>query len=54
MREEENIQDYTDKLLRLVTYVRMLEEKVSEKKIVNKILVSIPERFEAKISSMED
>ncbi|WRX23008.1 protein of unknown function DUF4219 - like 5 [Theobroma cacao] len=53
MKEEDSIQDYTDKLLRLVNELRQLGEDVSDKRVVNKILVSILERFEAKISSLE-
>ncbi|EOY10777.1 Cysteine-rich RLK (RECEPTOR-like protein kinase) 8 [Theobroma cacao] len=54
MNKDEGIQDYTDKLLKLVNQLRQLGEEVSDKRIVNKILVSILERFEAKIFSLED
>lgn len=34
--------------------IRMLGEEFSDRRIVEKILVTLPERFESKISSLEE
>ncbi|XP_017972491.1 PREDICTED: uncharacterized protein LOC108661117 [Theobroma cacao] len=54
MKEEEGLKDYTDKVIKVVNQLKLLGEDVPEKRVVNKILVSLPEKFEAKISSLED
>lgn len=40
--------------MKLVNQLRLLRKEVSEKRIVNKILVSLSKRFEAKISFLKD
>lgn len=54
IKEEEHIQDYLDKVMKLVNQLRLLGEDVSDWRVVNEILVSLPKRFEAKISSLDD
>ncbi|EOY07035.1 Uncharacterized protein TCM_021570 [Theobroma cacao] len=54
MKEEESIQEYTDKLLKMVNQLKMLGHEVTDQKIVNKILVSILDNFESKVTSLED
>ncbi|EOY00649.1 Uncharacterized protein TCM_010552 [Theobroma cacao] len=54
MKENEIIKGYSDKIMKLVNQLRLLEEDLSERRIVNKVLVSLPKKFEAKISSLED
>ncbi|EOY25675.1 Uncharacterized protein TCM_027059 [Theobroma cacao] len=54
MGDYESIQGYADKVLNNVNRLRLLGENVFEKRIVNKLLVSLPEKFEGKISSLED
>ncbi|XP_021669320.2 uncharacterized protein LOC110656718 [Hevea brasiliensis] len=54
MKESETIKEYVDKLLSIVNKVRLLGTKFSDSRLVKKILVSIPERFKALISSLEN
>ncbi|EOX93870.1 Cysteine-rich RLK (RECEPTOR-like protein kinase) 8 [Theobroma cacao] len=53
-KEEESIKDYNDKVMKMVNQLRLLGEELNEMRIVNKILVSLPEKFESRISSLED
>ncbi|RVW37574.1 Retrovirus-related Pol polyprotein from transposon RE1 [Vitis vinifera] len=54
MKETENIKDYSDKLLGIVNKVRLLGKDFSDERIVQKILVTLPEKYESKISSLEE
>lgn len=46
MKEDEVMKDYVDKLMKIVNQVRLLGAELSDARIVEKVLVSIPERFE--------
>ena len=52
MKETETIRDFFDRLLFIVNKVRLLGEDLPDKRVVEKILVTLPERFESKISSL--
>jgi len=54
MREAETIKEYFDRLLAVVNKIRLLHEDLPDRRIVEKVLISLPKRFEAKISSLED
>ena len=54
MKQNETIKEYFDRILMVVNKIRLLQEGLSDKRVVEKVLVSLPERFEAKISSLED
>lgn len=54
MKENEGIQEYTDKMLKLVNQLRMLGQEVTDQRMVNKILVSMSDKFESKVTSLED
>jgi len=54
MKETETIKEYFDRLLIVVNKIRLLREDLPDRKIVEKVFVSLPERFEAKVSSLED
>jgi len=54
MKEAETIKKYFDRLLAVVNKIRLLREDLSDRRIIEKVLVSLLERFEAKISSLED
>ncbi|KAJ8629085.1 hypothetical protein MRB53_022408 [Persea americana] len=54
MKESETIKDYSDRLLDIVNKVRLLGTDFSDSRIVQKILVTVPEKFEATISSIEN
>ena len=48
------LKEFTDRLLKVVNQIRILGEDLSDKRVVEKVLISLPERFEAKISSLEE
>ena len=54
MNERESVQQYSDRLMTLVNKIRLLGEDLPDSKVVEKMLISLPEKFEAKISSLED
>jgi len=54
MKETEIIKEYFDRLLIVVNKIRLLCEDLPDRRIVEKVLVSLLERFDAKISSLED
>ena len=43
MKESESIKDYSDKLLSIVNKIRLLGKDFSDERIVQKILVTLPE-----------
>ena len=54
MKEIETIKAYSDKLLSMVNKVRLLGRDFSDDRIVQKILVSVLEKYKSKISSLEE
>ncbi|XP_016549116.2 uncharacterized protein LOC107848917 [Capsicum annuum] len=54
MKESETIKDYSDRLLLIANKVRILRTELNNNRIVQKILVTLPERYEATIASLEN
>ena len=54
MKEEENIAAYFLQIYEIVNIIKGLGEKVDEQVIVQKILRSLPMRFDSKISVIEE
>lgn len=54
MKETETIKDYSDRLMNIVSKVRLLGKDFLDERIVQKILVTVPEKYESKISSLEE
>nr|CAN76839.1 hypothetical protein VITISV_004488 [Vitis vinifera] len=54
MRESDAVKDYATQLLSIADKVRLLGKEFSNEKIVQKILVTLPEKYEATISSLEN
>jgi predicted aspartyl protease len=54
MKESETIKEYANKLISIANKVRLLGSELSDSRIVQKILVTVPERFEATITSLEN
>ena len=54
MKNDETVKEYTDRLVRIVSQIRLHGEELSERRVVEKELVSVLERFEPKIPSLED
>lgn len=45
MKVNDFVKDFTDKLLKVVTKIRLLGEKHSDQRVVEKILVCLSDRF---------
>lgn len=51
MKESETIKEHSDRLLGIVNNVRLLDTNFFDSRIVQNLLVTIPERLETTISS---
>ncbi|KAL6325071.1 hypothetical protein AAG906_022279 [Vitis piasezkii] len=54
MKESDVVKDYATQLLSIAYKVRLLGKEFSNEKILQKILVTLPEKYEATISSLEN
>ncbi|XP_006603513.1 uncharacterized protein [Glycine max] len=54
MKDSETIKDYADKLLGIANKIRLLGTEILDSRIVQKILVTIPEKYEATLTSLEN
>jgi len=54
MKEIETIKSYADKLLSIFNKVRLLSKDFTDERIVQKILVIVPEKYESKISALKE
>lgn len=53
MKDSESVKDFFDQLLKVVSYVILLGREIKDQRIVEKVIVSFLEKFEAKISNLE-
>ncbi|XP_009591866.1 uncharacterized protein [Nicotiana tomentosiformis] len=54
MQDDETIAKYSNRISLIINKIRLLGEDFKDNRIVEKILVTISERFESKISSLEE
>ncbi|KAA3465959.1 Retrovirus-related Pol polyprotein from transposon TNT 1-94 [Gossypium australe] len=54
MKETKTINEYSERLLNIANKVRLLGLSLVDSRIVEKILVTVPERFEATITTLEN
>ena len=54
MKESETIKEYANKLLSIANKVRLLGSNFSDSRIVEKILMTIPERFDTSLENAKD
>nr|GLL34235.1 Retrovirus-related Pol polyprotein from transposon TNT 1-94 [Ipomoea trifida] len=54
MKEAETIKEYSNTLLGIANKIRLLDKDFPDDRIVQKILVTLPEKYESKISSLEE
>ncbi|KAK0571356.1 hypothetical protein LWI29_014639 [Acer saccharum] len=54
MKEGETVKDYSSKLSELVNQMRLYGDTIEDHKVVEKMLVSLPDKFEAKVSAIEE
>ncbi|XP_052490862.1 uncharacterized protein LOC128043079 [Gossypium raimondii] len=54
MKESESVKEYSDRLLSIANKVKLLRSELNDFRIVIKLLVTIPEKFEATITTLEN
>ena len=54
MKESETIKEYSDRLLGIANEIRLLGSEFSDSRIVEKILVTVPKRYEATVTTLEN
>ncbi|KAG8501378.1 hypothetical protein CXB51_003478 [Gossypium anomalum] len=54
MKDAETIKQYADRIMATVNNIRLLGVDFAESRVVEKVITTILERFESKISSLED
>ena len=54
MKDSETIKEYFEKLMGIANKVMLLGKDFSDERVVQKILVTLPEKYESKISSLEE
>jgi hypothetical protein len=54
MKEKENIAEYFQRVEEIVNSIRALGEELKEKIIFQKVLISLPMRYYAKVYTLED
>jgi len=54
MKESETIKEYSNKLLDIANKIKLLGKEFPDSRLVEKILVTVPERYEASIASLEN
>ncbi|XP_022867571.1 uncharacterized protein LOC111387261 [Olea europaea var. sylvestris] len=54
IKEADTIKEYSDRLLSIVNKVRLLGTKIDDSRIVEKVLVTVPERYEASITTLKN
>ncbi|CDP04831.1 unnamed protein product [Coffea canephora] len=54
IKDIENIKEYSNRPLNVVHKIRLIRKQILDSRVVEKVLVNLPERFEAKISYLEN
>lgn len=54
MKSNEGVKEYGSRLMSIVNQIKLLGGDFSSQRVVDKLLVTLPERYETKISSLED
>ncbi|XP_074337083.1 uncharacterized protein LOC141674261 [Apium graveolens] len=54
MKNNEGVKEYGSRLMSIVNQIKLLGGDFSSQRVVDKLLVTLPERYETKISSLED
>ena len=52
--ESESVKEYSNRLLNIANKVRLLGSVLNDFRIVEKLLVTVPEKFEATITTLEN
>ncbi|XP_016558016.2 uncharacterized protein LOC107857677 [Capsicum annuum] len=54
LKDSDSVKEYSSKLMDIVNQIRILGENFSDQKVVEKIMVNLSDKFESKISAIEE
>jgi len=54
MKESQIVKEFSNKLLKVVNQIRIMGEELNDNCVVEEVLISLLEKFEVKISSLEE
>ncbi|XP_016673036.1 uncharacterized protein [Gossypium hirsutum] len=54
MKKSESVKEYSNRLFSIANKVRLLRSELSDSRIVENLLVTVPEKFEATITTLEN
>ena len=54
MKESDTLKDYSTRLSDLVNNMKVHGEKITDKRIVEKVLISLPEKFDSMVAVIEE
>ncbi|XP_022877050.1 uncharacterized protein LOC111395301 [Olea europaea var. sylvestris] len=54
MKESESVKDFSDRLLKVMNKISLLGDNLRDRRVVKKVLITLLEKFVAKISLLED
>ncbi|KAG8493853.1 hypothetical protein CXB51_011152 [Gossypium anomalum] len=54
MKDSETVKQYADRIMATVNNIRLLGDEFSDKRVVENVITTLPEKYEEKISSLED
>ena len=54
MKKSESVKEYSDRILNIANKVRLLGSVLNDSRIVEKVLVTVLEKFEATITTLEN
>ncbi|GAV80729.1 UBN2 domain-containing protein [Cephalotus follicularis] len=54
MKDGDAVKDYVSKLIETVNQMRIIGEKIPHQNIIEKVLISLPERFDSKVAAIEE
>ena len=54
MKESESVKEYSNRLLSIANRVRLLGSMLNDSRIVEKLLVTVPEKYEATNTTLEN
>ncbi|GKV26186.1 hypothetical protein SLEP1_g35531 [Rubroshorea leprosula] len=54
MKETETVHQYSTKLIDIINQIRLQGEDFPDKRVIDKIMVSVPDKFESKILAIEE
>ncbi|GAV75466.1 UBN2 domain-containing protein, partial [Cephalotus follicularis] len=54
MKDNESVKEYVSRLMGVVNQMKIYGEMLTDQKIVEKVLISLPDKFDSKVSAIEE